>query len=118
MSSESFNYAGIMPNGPHIYDEIPAFIWTELNAYSDRDLIIRMRHLARKKRMRRPDITDEEMADYLALAENFQNFAHWMSARRSELQTPVRALAGWATVLAIAAGLLTATLIASIAITV
>ena len=118
MLAESCDFACIVPNAPHIYDEIPAVMRTELNAYSDRDLIIRMRHLARKKRMRRPDITDEEMADYLALAENFQNFAQWMNARRSKLQTPIRSLAGWATVLAIAAGLLTATLIAAIAVTV
>jgi hypothetical protein len=114
--SESFNFAAGMPNGPH--DEIPAVIRTELNAYSDRDMMVRMRHLARKKRMRQPDITDEEMADYLALAEGFQNFAQWVSARRLKLQTPIRTTAGWATAIAFILGLLTAMLIAAIAITV
>ena len=114
--SESFNFAAGMPNGPH--DGIPAVIRTELNAYSDRDMMVRMRHLARKKRMRQPDITDEEMADYLALAEGFQNFAQWMSARRSKLQTPVRANTWWATAIAIILGLLTAMFMAAIAITV
>lgn len=111
-----------MPAGPHTSDEIPALIRNELNAYSDREMIVRMRHLARKKRMRQPDLTDEEMADYLALAEGFQNFAQWTSARRSELQTSfqtwVRASAGWPAAIAVILGLLTATLIAGIAISI
>jgi hypothetical protein len=83
----------------------------------DRDVIVRMQDLARKKRILRPEITDDEMADYLALAENFQNLAHWISARRSKLQTPVYTT-GWATAIAIILGLLTATLIVAIAISV
>ena len=62
---------------------VPAAIRAELNADTDRDILIRMRHLARKKRMRQPEITDEEMADYLALAENCANFEHWLKVRRS-----------------------------------
>jgi hypothetical protein len=114
--SESFNFAAGMPNGPH--DEIPAVIRTELNAYWDRDMMVRMRHLARKKRMRQPDITDEELADYLALAEGSQNFAQWVSARRLKLQTPILTTAGWAMTIAFIMGLLTAMLIAAITITV
>jgi hypothetical protein len=38
-------------------------IRAELNANLDRDLLVRMRHLARKRRMRRSEISDEEMAD-------------------------------------------------------
>jgi hypothetical protein len=78
-----------MEHAPQIYDEIPPVIRTELNAYTDRDTIIRMRHFARKKRISRPDITDEEMADYLALAEHFQNLEHWISARRLTPQNSV-----------------------------
>lgn len=62
---------------------VPAAIRAELNADTDRDILIRMRHLARKKRMRQPEITDEEMADYLALAENCANFEHWLKVRQS-----------------------------------
>ena len=112
--SESFNFAVEMTNGAH--DGIPAVIRTELNAYSDRDMMVRMRHLARKKRVRQPDMTDEEMADYLALAEGFQNSAQWVSVRR--LKLPIRTTAGWATAIAFILGLLTAMLIAAIAITV
>jgi hypothetical protein len=118
MLSESFNFAGAPPDGPHVCDEIPSVILAELNADMDRDMLARMRDLARKKRLRRPEITDEEMADYLALAENFQNLKQWMSARRSTVQSPVRATRGWVTAATIILGLLTTMLIAAIAITV
>jgi hypothetical protein len=118
MLSESCNFVAGTPDGPLVYDAIPAVMRTELNADMDRDMLARMRDLARKKRMRRPDISDDEMADYLALAENFQNLAQWMSARRSTLQSPFRASVGWVTATAIILGLLTTMLIAAIAITV
>ena len=98
------------------YEEIPAAIRAELNADSDLDVLIRMRHLARKKRIRQPDITDEEMADYLALAENCQNFQQWLKVRRG-LTQPVatrRAVAWILGTLAIV-GLLTTGLITAIA---
>jgi hypothetical protein len=117
-ASERLNSLAGTPDGSHVDDEIPAAIRTELNAYMDRDIIVRMRYLARKKRMLGPDITDDEMADYLALAEGFQNFPQWMSTRRSKLQTPLRAATGWATAIAIILGLLTAMLMVAIAITV
>ena len=99
-------------------DEIPALIRHELNADSDHDLLVRMRHLARKKRMRQPGITNEEMADYLALAENYQNLAQWLNARATSLQKPSRASLAWIAVTAAAVGLLTATMIIAIAIAV
>ena len=118
MLSDSFNFAGAPPDGPHVCDEIPSVILAELNADMDRDMLTRMRYLARKKRTLRPDISNDEMADYLALAENFQNLAQWMDARRSTLQSPVRATVGWLRATAIILGLLTTMLIAAIAITV
>jgi len=118
MLSESSNFAAGRLEGPRVYDEIPAVIRIELNADMDRDMLTRMRHLARKKRTLRPDISNDEMADYLALAENFQNLAQWMDARRSTLQSPVRATVGWLRATAIILGLLTTMLIAAIAITV
>ncbi len=118
MLSESCNFGAETRDEPHVYDEIPAVIRTELDADMDRDVLARMRDLARKKRMLRPDISDDEMADYLALAENFQNLGQWMSPRRSTLQSPVRATVGWVTATTIIVGLLTAMLIAAIAITV
>ena len=107
--SESFNFAAGMPNGPH--NEIPAVIRTELNAYSDRDMMVRMRHLARKKRMRQPDITDEEMADYLALAEHFENSTQWISARRGTLKRPLGITVAWVVAISATLGFLTAMLI-------
>jgi len=106
--------------GPHglVSDEIPEVIRHELNADRDRDLLVRMRHLAGKKRMREPDISDEAMADYLALAENFQNFAQWLSARRSAFQHPSGSGAGWIALTAAVVGILTAMLIVAIAIAV
>ena len=68
----------VRPYSGHL---VPAAIRAELNADTDRDVLIRMRHLARKKRMRKPEITDEEMADYLALAENCANFEHWFEGQ-------------------------------------
>ena len=44
----------------------PAVIRAELNADIDRDMLARIRDLARKRRMLQPDIAEEEMADYLA----------------------------------------------------
>lgn len=101
------------------YDEIPAAIRVELNADSDRDVLVRMRHLARKKRMRQPDISDEQMADYLALAENCENFEQWLKFRRGAVE-PVASRGAIAWVLGTLAiiGVLTVGLIAAIAVSV
>ena len=100
-------------------DEIPAAIRAELNADSDRDVLIRMRHLARKKRMRQPDISDEAMADYLALAENCENFQQWLKFRRAAGEPgPSVSLIAWAIGTLAIVGLLTTGLIAAIAISV
>ncbi|HEV3113466.1 MAG TPA: hypothetical protein VGY99_23520 [Candidatus Binataceae bacterium] len=99
-------------------DEIPALIRHELNADTDHDLLVRMRHLARKKRMRQPDISNEEMADYLALAENHQNFAQWLSARTGAIQKPAPSNVAWIAVTAVAVGLLTAMMVIAIAVAV
>ena len=98
---------------------VPAAIRAELNADTDRDILIRMRHLARKKRMRHPEIADEEMADYLALAENCANFEHWLKFRRSA--TEHRASRGtftWLLSTLAIIGLLATGLIAAIAVSV
>jgi hypothetical protein len=101
------------------FDEIPAAIRAELNADSDRDVLTRMRHLALKKRMRQPEITDEEMADYLALAENCQNFEQWLKFRRGVLEPkPSKGSIAWALGTLAVVGLLTAALIVAIAISV
>ncbi len=109
------SFAVSTPNGL-MGDEIPTPIRQELNADRDHDLLVRMRDLARKKRMRQPHITDEEMADYLALAENYQNFAQWLSARAGALQKPPRSSVAWIAVTVVTVGFLTAMLIVAIAI--
>jgi hypothetical protein len=98
--------------------EIPAAIRQELNADTDRDLIARMRHLARKKKQREPHLTEEEMADYLALAENFEDFEQWLAMRRGAPQKRPRSGIAWIAVSAAAFGFLTTMLIVAIAITV
>jgi hypothetical protein len=106
----------VRPYNGHL---VPAAIRAELNADTDRDILIRMRHLARKKRMRHPEITDEEMADYLALAENCANFEHWLKFRRSA--TEHRASRGtftWLLSTVAIIGLLATGLIAAIAVSV
>ncbi len=101
------------------YDEIPTTIRVELNADSDRDVLVRMRHLARKKRMRQPDITDEEMADYLALAENCANFEQWLKSRRGAAEArPSRGSIAWALGIFAIVGVLTTGLIMAIAVSV
>jgi hypothetical protein len=117
MLSESSDLAGA-PERARAYDQIPEIIRVELNADTDRDVLVRMGDLASRKRMLRPDITDDEMADYLALAENFPNFEQWIGARRTAPQGPVRARAAWVTATAVILGLLTVMLIMAIAITV
>ncbi len=99
------------------YDDIPAVIRDELNADGDRDVLVRMRYLARKKRMRQPNISDEEMADYLALAENRKNLKEWLKFRRGEA-APVASpgVIGWFVGVVAVVGLLTAGLIAAIAV--
>jgi hypothetical protein len=99
-------------------DEIPAIIRAELHADIDRDLLARMRHLARNKRMSQPVITEEEMADYLALAENFENYAQWVSARRGTLKHRLRTTVAWVVATSAILGFLTAMLIVGIAIAV
>lgn len=118
MSPENFNSTAWIASEPTINDDIPAVIQSELNGEMDGDTMVRMRYLARKKRMSRPDITDDEMADYLALSENFQNFERWISARRSAPQASGRPINGFLAVTAFIFGLLTAMLIVAIAITV
>jgi hypothetical protein len=115
MLLENPDFAAGTPD--RLYDEIPEVFRTELNAELDRDVLVRMRDLARRKRTLRPDISDDEMADYLALAENFPNFAQWVRARRLS-QSPARATASWVAATAIILGVLTAMLIMAIAITV
>jgi excinuclease UvrABC helicase subunit UvrB len=101
------------------YNEIPAAIRTELNADSDRDVLARMRHLARKKRMRQPNITDEEMADYLALAENCENFEQWLKSKRETLEPgPSRASIAWVLGTLAIVGLLATGLLTAIAVSV
>jgi hypothetical protein len=101
------------------YEEIPAAIRAELNADSDRDVLVRMSHLASKKRMRQPAITDQEMADYLALAENCTNFDQWLKFRHATGEPgPSRSLVAWALGTLAIVALLTTGLIAAIAISV
>lgn len=101
------------------YEEIPAVIRAELNADSDRDVLVRMRHLARKKRIAQPDITDEQMADYLALAENCENFEQWLKFRRGAAEArPSRGAVAWVLGTLAIVGVLTAGLIAAIAVSV
>jgi hypothetical protein len=95
--------------------EIPPVMRAELNADRDRDLLARMRYLASKKRMLEPDITDEEMADYLALAEDFPNFDRWLSARRGADDLALPAKAPWVAATAVIVGFLAALLLAAIA---
>jgi len=117
--AENSNFAGLMADVESRYDEIPAAIRAELNADSDRDVLVRMRHLARKKRMRQPNITEEEMADYLALAENRQNFEQWLKSRRGTLEPrPSKASVAWVLGTMAIVGLLTTGLIAAIAVSV
>jgi hypothetical protein len=118
MLSAMRNCARMVPDAAPPSDEIPALIRAELNADRDRDVLARVRYLARKKRMLEPEITDEEMADYLALAENFQNFAQWLSARRGGLERPLRARTAWAMATFTILGVLTAMMIMAIAIAV
>jgi len=100
-------------------DEIPAIVRAELNADRDRDVLVRMQHLARKKRMHQPDITDEEMADYLALAENCENFEQWLRFRRAAADPgPSGSAIAWVLGTLAIVGVLTAGLIAAIAISV
>jgi hypothetical protein len=118
MLSENINLANATPNAvahESFHAEIPAVIRAELNADRDRDLLTRMRFLARKKRMLEPDITDEEMADYLALAEDFPNFDQWLSARRGDGEVALRASAPWVAATAVIVGFLAALLLAAIA---
>ncbi len=104
---------------PRSFDEIPAIVRAELNADSDRDVVVRMRHLARKKRMRQPDISDEEMADYLALAENCENFEQWLRFRRGAAEPgPSGGAIAWVLGTLAIVGVLTVGLIVAIAISV
>lgn len=101
------------------YEDVPAVIRAELNADSDRDVLVRMQHLARKKRMFRPNVTDREMADYLALAENCENFEQWLKFRREAVNPgPSRSTIAWVLGTAALVVLLTTGLIAAIAVSV
>jgi hypothetical protein len=98
------------------YPDVPAIIRDELNADRDRDVLVRMQHLAHKKRMRQPQITDEEMADYLALAENCKNFKEWLNKRSVPPPLASSATVAWFVGVLTVIGLLTAGLVAAIAV--
>jgi len=101
------------------YPDVPAHIVAELNADRDRDVLARMQHLAEKKRMRQPDISEAEMADYLALAENCQNLEQWLKFRRGAMEPANRRGAiAWALGALAIVALLTTGLIAAIAVSV
>lgn len=118
MSSATFAkkiiVAGQVDDPKPPYGEVPTKIRAELNAYTDRDVLVRMEDLARRRRMLRPDVTDEELADYLALAENCDNFEQWLKFRRGAAVsgrsrgTIVWVLGTLAIVALLATGLLTA----------
>jgi hypothetical protein len=110
LAQKSFFVGPVADPKPRSNDEIPAVIRAELNADSDRDIMVRMQQ---------PDITEEEMADYLALAENCENFEQWLRFRRGAAESGPsgRAIAWVLGTLAIV-GVLTAGLIAAIAISV
>jgi hypothetical protein len=117
--AENSHFMGPLVDRESSYDEIPAAIRAELNADGDRDVLVRMRHLARKKRMRQPDITDEAMADYLALAENCANFEQWLKSRRGTAEPrPSRGSVAWALGTLAIVGLLSGGLIMAIAVSV
>ena len=98
------------------YPDIPAIIRDELNADRDRDVLVRMQHLAHKKRMRQPQITDEEMADYLALAENCKNFKEWLNKRSAPPPLASSGTVAWFVGVLTVIVLLTAGLVAAIAV--
>jgi hypothetical protein len=80
--ADKMNFA-LQVDGPKpIYSEVPAKIRAELNCDADHDVLVRMEDLAHKKRMLWPDVTDQELADYLALAENCDDFDRWLKFRR------------------------------------
>lgn len=100
------------------YPDVPAAIVAELNTDRDRDMLSRMQRLAEKKRLRQPDISEAEMADYLALAENCQNFEQWLKFRRGPAESRQRGAIAWALGTMAIVALLTTGLIAAIAVSV
>jgi hypothetical protein len=101
------------------YGDVPAIIRVELNADRDRDILVRIQHLARKKRAQQPEITDEQMADYLALAENSENFEQWLQSRREAAAFgPSRSTIAWVLGTLAIVALLTTGLITAIAVSV
>jgi hypothetical protein len=100
------------------YPDVPAIIRAELNAEQDRDVLVRMQHLAHKKRARQPQISDEEMADYLALAENRENFEQWFKSRGEPEERAPRSVIAWVLGTLAIVALLTTGLIAAIAVSV
>ena len=99
-------------------DEVPAEIRAGLNFDTDRYLLARMRDLTRKRMILQPGITDGEVADCPALAENFENLAQWVSARPETLESPSRTSVAWLVATLAILGFLTAMLIVGIAISV
>ncbi len=97
-------------------DEVPKVIGAELNADIDRDLLARMRDLTRKRMTLQPAITDEEVADYQALAENFENFRQ--RPRQGTRESSPRGSVAWPVATLAILVFLTAMLILGIAISV
>lgn len=94
-------------------DGIPRVIEGDLNPDIERDMLARMSDPARKRSMLRPNITEKEMAEYVALAEEFEDFTHWISGSgSSHTNMP------WIAAISVIVGFLTAMLIVAIAITV
>ena len=104
-------------DGLLVSDEIPVAIPPKLIADIDGDLLPTRCDPPRKRMTLQPDITDEEMAEYLASAKN-ENCEQWLSAHRDTLENPVRIIAVWMLATLALLGFLTVMLIVGIAISV
>ncbi len=117
--AEKLSNAEVSRDPGESYPDVPAAIRAHLNAELDRDVLVRMQHLARKRRALRPEITEEQMADYLALAENCENFEQWLKLRQAgPLPPPARGTLAWVIGTLAILALLTTGLIAAIAVSV
>jgi hypothetical protein len=114
---EEMNFALQVDGSKPIYSEVPAKIRAELDFDADHEVLVRM-DLAHKKRMLRPNVTDQELADYLALVENCDDFDRWLKFRRGAPVSRSYATIAWLVGTFAIIALLTTGLMTAIAVSV
>jgi hypothetical protein len=99
-------------------DDVPAVTRAKFNPSTGEDLPAKTRDWTRKRMKLQPGVSEYEMVDYAALAENSQTLPTEASTRRATVESPTHGSVAWVLAILAIIGFLTAMLMVGIAISV